>query len=73
MRSLIDFDDPGAFYDRRFLLPLRKALRTVAVDINAGEFLTVMVVDRYLPMAVLAPAILLELGRTPCLLFRHDG
>jgi hypothetical protein len=47
-------------------------LGAFAIDIHAGEFFAVMIVDGDLPMAVLSPTVFLELGRIPCLLLRHD-
>jgi len=53
-------------------LALGKMLSAFTVDINAGKFLAVVIIDGHLPMAVLAPAILVEPGRTPCFLLGHD-
>jgi hypothetical protein len=68
----VDFHYACALDDGRFFLPFGEILGALTVDINASELLSVMVVNSHLPMAVLSPAVLVELGRTPCLLLRHD-
>ena len=71
-RGSIDLDDTGAFNDGRFFLPFGKVLGAFAVDINAREFLTVVVVNGHLPMAVLSPAVLMETDGIPSFLLAHD-
>jgi hypothetical protein len=55
--SLIHFEDARSFHDRGFLLARGKAFGAIAIDIHPGEFLAIIVIHRYLPMAVFAPAI----------------
>jgi hypothetical protein len=55
--QLIDFDDSGRLHNWRFLLPVREAGRALPIDINPRELFSVMVVDRDLPMTVLAPTV----------------
>jgi hypothetical protein len=74
---LIDFHDARGFNDGRFLLALGEAFGAVAVDIDAAEFLTVVVIHGDLPMAVLASAVALKTAGTfrfrLGILFFHDG
>lgn len=70
---LVDFDYAGAFYYGRFFLARGEILGALTVDIDARELLSVVIINRDLPMAVLTPAVLVEPGRTPCFLLRHDG
>jgi hypothetical protein len=53
-------------------LAFGEVLGALTIDIHPSELLTVMVVDSYLPMAMLSSAILMELGRIPCFGFGHD-
>jgi hypothetical protein len=70
--ELINFHDTSGLDDRRFLLPLGKLLRAVAINIDASKLFTVRVVHGDLPVMVLTPLVathaagLLELG------FFHD-
>jgi hypothetical protein len=54
---LIDFQDASGFYNRRLFLASGKALSTLAIDINTGELLAVMVIDGHLPVMVFTPAV----------------
>lgn len=56
-KELVDFDDASGLHDGRFLLSLGEARRAFPIDINSRELLSVMVVDRNLPVTVLAAPI----------------
>jgi hypothetical protein len=75
--SLIDFHDPSCLHDGRFFLAFGKPLGALAIDIDATEFLAVVIIHSDLPMAMLASAVAAEPARTFafCLgsLFFHDG
>jgi hypothetical protein len=71
--SLVDFEDTGCLYDWRLLLAVGKALRAIAIDVNAGELLTIVVIDGDLPMAVLAAPIPVESASLLFLGFFHYG
>ena len=58
--KLVDFQNACRLYDRRFLLALGEALGAVAVDVDASELLAVMIVDRHLPVPVLATPIFVQ-------------
>jgi hypothetical protein len=62
---LVNFHNPRRLHDGRSLLAFRKPLCTFAIDVHAGKLLAVMVIHGHLPVAVFAPAILLEPARTP--------
>ena len=54
---LVNFHDARRLHHRRLLLPLRKLLRALAINVHAGEFLAVRVVNSNLPVVMLAPLI----------------
>jgi len=56
----VDFHDAGCFHDRRFLLAFGKVLGAFAINVHARELLTVVVVHRNLPVAMLTPAVPVE-------------
>jgi hypothetical protein len=60
--SLIHFQDARGLHNWRFLLALGEAFSAFAVYVHTGEFLTVVIIDRYLPMLVFAPAVAVEPG-----------
>jgi hypothetical protein len=62
---LVDFEDASRLDDGRLLLALGKPLGALAVDINAGEFFAVVIVDGDLPVAMPAPTILVEAAGLP--------
>jgi hypothetical protein len=70
--ELVDFHKPRGFYDRGLLLPVREALGAIAIDIDAGELLTVVVVHGHLPVLMLSATILLYPADLFCRLFPHD-
>jgi len=72
LRNLVDFHDAGGLHDRGFLLPVGKTLRALAVDINPGELLAVMVIDRDLPMLVLPPPVFLGATNLFCRFLLHE-
>lgn len=57
LRESVDFDNASGLHDGRLLLSLGKARRTLSIDVNSREFFAVMVVNRDLPVTVLAPPI----------------
>jgi len=59
-KGLVDFENAGCFDDRRFLLAVRKTSRTLPIDINPREFLSVVIVDDHLPVAMFAPPVVTE-------------
>ena len=71
---LIDFQDASGFHDRRFFLPCGKALGALAIDINTGEPLAVIVIDGHLPVMVFTPAVSAQPARFlwVWLIFFHD-
>jgi len=71
-RTSVYLNDTRALNDGRFFLPLGEVFGALAVDINAREFFTVVVIDGDLPVAVLSPAVLVETGRIPSFLLAHD-
>src|SRR6202167_5656859 len=72
--SLIHLKNPGGFDDRRFLLPLGKTLSAIAVNVDTGEYFTVMVKHGELPVLVFPPSIMAHAIRLLCslLFFLHD-
>ena len=60
--SLIDFEYPSGTNHRRFLLSLGKPNSFLSVDVHAGESFTVVVIDRDLPVAMLAAFVVTEAG-----------
>jgi hypothetical protein len=72
--SLIHLKNPGGFDDRRFLLPLGKTLSALAVNVDTGESLAVMVKHGDLPVLVFPPSIMAHAIRLLCsLLFLLHG
>lgn len=67
--ALIDFEDASGFDNRGPFLSFGKPLRTLAIDINARKFFTVMIEDGDLPVLVFAASITLHAGRRPFCLF----
>lgn len=63
---LIDFEDASCPDDRRFFLPLGEALRTITIDIDAGKFLTVVIVDGDLPVTMFSTPIAMETAASWC-------
>jgi hypothetical protein len=57
---LIDFEDASCPDDRRFLLPFGEALGTIAIDVDTGKFLTIVIVDGDLPVTMFPPPIAME-------------
>ncbi len=73
-RTLIDFHHARGFHHGRFLLPLRKLVSAIAVDVHPRKLFAVGVVHGHLPVLVLAALVVLHaqrLGRT--LLFHFWG
>jgi hypothetical protein len=68
---LIHFEDASCLHDRRFLLALGEALRALAIDVHTGKFLAIMVIHRYLPVAMLSSSIAIELRGLARLVFLH--
>lgn len=64
---LVDFEDASRFDDRRFFLAVRKASRTLSVNIDPGEFLSVAIIHRHLPVPVFPSAVTSE---SSCALLR---
>src|SRR5580692_363980 len=62
---LAHLGDASHFHDRRFSLPLCKAVGLVTIRIGAGKPLTVAVKDSHLPMMVLPAAVRPEVCATP--------
>jgi hypothetical protein len=60
--GLIDLHHPRRLHDRGLLLPLGELRSLGAIRINPGELLAVVVVDRDLPVPVLAPLVFTQLG-----------
>jgi len=60
--SLIYFENPGSLNDGGLLLSFSKPSRSLPVDVNPRELLTIFIEYGYLPMAVFAAAILLQAG-----------
>jgi hypothetical protein len=54
-RGLVNFDDARRLDDRRLFLALGEMPGSLFVNVHAGKFLAVLVVDGYLPVAMLAP------------------
>jgi len=65
VRALIHFEDARRLDDGRFLLPLGKPHGAIAVDVDAGKPLAVVVVNGDLPVAVPAPTIHVQTARLP--------
>jgi hypothetical protein len=61
-----DLQDPRGLYDGGLPLPLSKFRGLFPVGIYAGKPLSVLVKHGYLPVLVLSPPILPELGAFPC-------
>ena len=61
-----DLQYPRGLYDRRLSLPVGKPGGLLAVRVNAGKSLPVLVKHCDLPVPVLAPPIFPELGTFPC-------
>jgi hypothetical protein len=57
---LVHFQNASRFHDGRLLLAFGKPLGAFAIDIDAAELLTVLVIHRDLPMAVFAPSVTVE-------------
>ena len=47
-------------------------LCTLAVNVDAGEFFTVVIINSHLPVAMFPPAIPMETGGIPSFLLAHD-
>jgi hypothetical protein len=58
LAGLIHFDDARTLHDRRLFLTMGKALGALTVDIDAREFLAIMVIHGHLPMLMPAATIL---------------
>jgi hypothetical protein len=56
--GLLDFCHECHFYYGGFLLPRRKSLSLLMVGIEAGETFSILIKQRYLPMAMFPPLIL---------------
>ena len=57
---LIHFHNASCFHDGRLLLPFGKLLGAFAINIDATEFLAVVVIHGNLPVTMFAPAVLVE-------------
>jgi len=73
-RGLVYLYNAGCLHNRRSFLAFRKALGAFAIYVDARKLLAVVIVDRYLPVAVPAAAIPADPGGLAGLrLFPHDG
>src|SRR4029077_13887442 len=67
--------DASRLHDGRLLLAFGKPFGAFTVNIDAGEFLAVVIIDRDLPVTMFAPSVLMvsagALGW--CLCFLHYG
>jgi hypothetical protein len=68
---LIHFQNASRFHDGRLLLTLGEPLGAFAIDVDATELLAVMVIHGNLPVAMFAPAILVEPAGTFCFCLRR--
>jgi hypothetical protein len=70
---LVDFQDARRFHHGRFLLAFGESFGAFSINVNAGEPLSVLIVNSDLPVAMLAPAVLVKPAGFPASLLFHDG
>jgi hypothetical protein len=56
----VDFEDSSRLHDRGLLLAFRESDGALAVNVNAGEFFAVAVIDGHLPVTVFPAAVAVE-------------
>jgi hypothetical protein len=73
--GLIDFQDSSSLHDGRFFLAISETLGAIAVDVDSGKLLAIVVVDGHLPVAMLAAAVFTQSAgtRVCCPLLFHVG
>jgi hypothetical protein len=64
--GLVNFHDASRFHNGRLLLTFGEPLGALTVNVDAGEFLAVVVVHSDLPVAMFAPSVLVESAGTLC-------
>jgi hypothetical protein len=57
MAMLVHFHDSRGLHDRRLLLAIGKPRGSLAVNVDAGEFLAVVVIHGHLPVTVFPPTV----------------
>ena len=59
-KRLVDFENAGRFDDRGFFLAVRKTSRTLPINVDPREFLSVVIIDHHLPVAMFTPPVVTE-------------